>query len=1111
MREANYLEGLVQLHRISDPEERGSVWRQSMATLAAAVSDHRRYVPLEGLDPSALRDSCKVAIDTGLLDHLSFLSAAARGAALYELASALPSCKEKRAIGRHVLASMRIADGRTFVGMATQIALGGSKALSGAGNRARVALSLDLPLDSSSRADALALALISRRGSSIEWLRSPSMGSLPSRRLAARLLERAAREAAQRASEGDDSGVRIFDTPDIRDAWSRLLADRESLVWRHVASARGLLSVARPDLAEEIERHLGEGLGVTEWRRAAASTVASIAVRPEAIQRARSLLGSLIMKKDPGIAAAMLLALPRVAEVEPELATEFADLLVRAGDLSAAEALVELRRERVAPDFGDWAAKLAVAHLKERLNNEAIFDDGAFALLRCVIAELEGEPPGALIPLIDRGVELFHTEGPVAARGAALHALDVAHRLVDELEEHVSDEDSIGRRWAFRAIRTIDRALLASDSLANLLSLSSKAETADKSVRPLGDLFQRLTNWLVIHEGYANQYEEAPHFVHRLRRLRTFLRLVDADGRRVDDRPEMVRQRRLLTAQVLLGRVRDDKAKPLRRALCAAAARACDALVREETCEVSDILLVAGRLTQTHHDQRTMAEASMVPDLDAALRAYARLERTIAEREGSTGRAARASLDDLSRLAHELPIATSPRVEALRSALLDLMYSLEPLVASASLRELAERSGGEMPLAPLERAVQTLAQLSAGAARRLASGTIERPESGHAVRFVDIHLERALRGNSEGLAQSIEAAAETLGSELPKALVRAIVSSMEILTTLPVDAPRHGRASFLPVAPKKEVSLPAWVPPSRVIGGFYLSRPIGAGAVGSVFVARRSDARHDAAAEQFALKVPDYSGAAARTLSEEEFLDLFRQEAGALLSLPAHPNLAGFVTFDARARPKPLLVMELVEGPNLERVIESRDLDMPRVMGLLFGIASGLEAMHSVGVAHLDLKPSNVIARDSDGLVGPALPEAPVLVDFGLAGRQLRPGCGTASYGAPEVWGHDHGSGESATPADVYAFGCLAYELLTGRTLFEEANDLATITAHLTHDGLPARIGTMSQDPRTRGAAEMVRRAIRRNSDDRVSMTELRVAIQALTPGMCGLSWPLQA
>jgi hypothetical protein len=260
VREANYLEGLVQLHRISDPEERGSVWRQSMATLAAAVSDHRRYVPLEGLDPSALRDSCKVAIDTGLLDHLSFLSAAARGAALYELASALPSCKEKRAIGRHVLASMRIADGRTFVGMATQIALGGSKALSGAGNRARVALSLDLPLDSSSRADALALALISRRGSSIEWLRSPSMGSLPSRRLAARLLERAAREAAQRASEGDDSGVRIFDTPDIRDAWSRLLADRESLVWRHVASARGLLSVARPDLAEEIERHLGEGL-----------------------------------------------------------------------------------------------------------------------------------------------------------------------------------------------------------------------------------------------------------------------------------------------------------------------------------------------------------------------------------------------------------------------------------------------------------------------------------------------------------------------------------------------------------------------------------------------------------------------------------------------------------------------------------------------------------------------------------------------------------------------------------------------------------------------------------------------------------------------------------
>ena len=52
--------------------------------------------------------------------------------------------------------------------------------------------------------------------------------------------------------------------------------------------------------------------------------------------------------------------------------------------------------------------------------------------------------------------------------------------------------------------------------------------------------------------------------------------------------------------------------------------------------------------------------------------------------------------------------------------------------------------------------------------------------------------------------------------------------------------------------------------------------------------------------------------------------------------------------------------------------------------------------MHGVGVAHLDLKPTNVVMRKG---------KEPVLVDFGLAGRHLRLGCGSGPYGAPEVWG----------------------------------------------------------------------------------------------------------
>ena len=82
-----------------------------------------------------------------------------------------------------------------------------------------------------------------------------------------------------------------------------------------------------------------------------------------------------------------------------------------------------------------------------------------------------------------------------------------------------------------------------------------------------------------------------------------------------------------------------------------------------------------------------------------------------------------------------------------------------------------------------------------------------------------------------------------------------------------------------------------------------------------MFMARRLEERNKPKAEGFALKVPDYDPTIARSLSEQEFLQLFREEAGALLSLPSHNNLARFVTFDLAARPKPILVMELIKGP----------------------------------------------------------------------------------------------------------------------------------------------------------------------------------------------------
>ncbi len=1112
MRPRDYLGGLVQLGRLSDSDERRAVWRQSMATLAGAVTS-QRPVPLEGFSPVSLRQSVRVALESRLLDDLDFLSPPAAAAALYELAAALPVGAERRELGRRVLRRLHEGDAATFVALATQLALSSRKALSGDSIRARVALALDLPIGFGARADALALALISRRDVEREWLTLPSTGSLPQRRLAARLLERAAREAARRAGQGDDSGVRVFEVDSVQAAWKRLLGDRESLVWRHVASARGLLSDAVADLREEMTRDLGPDLTPTEWRRAAASLAASIALAPDsAMARARRLLASEIVDKDKGVAGAMILGMPRAAEAEPEAVEELLETLVHKGGLDATEALVDLRRERLGSGFGIWASQLARARLREMLDVGGTSDDGRRALMESLHFELAPDDERDATTLPERIGEALRAFAERSARDAH----DEARRVLAEAEATLGtlmlcredDGDGNGRRHAFRALRELDLAILEKSTLQDLLMLGA-ADGAASSAEALGDLFERLTEWITAREREPVRTEGAvPHLTHRLRRMRTLLHLVDAEGTYGEERKDDLRERRLETARLLLRRVRDDAPSPLRRIVCAAASRACDALVREELCEVSDVLIAAGSHIHAGHDLTTFAEASMVPDIEASVRAYAALEHVILTAPQS-GQGERACLDGLVRLAHELPVASSPRVEALRACIIRLVQELERVATVSSLAELAEGTEGTL-LAPLESAVQSLAQLVAGARRRLGgSDDLEAASAGASIRLVDFCVERALRGSRDALEDALESAADTLREEMPRLVAEALIFALRRIHRLPADAPRMSRTSFKPAAPK-EAPLPAWLPPSRVLGGFYVVRTLGSGAVGSVFVARRSDERHDPHAQRFALKVPEYDGAAARTLSENEFLDVFRQEAGALLAVPGHPNLARLVTFDAGARPKPILVMELVEGPTLERVIEMGDMTLERAFELLDGIASGLDVMHGVGVGHLDLKPSNVILRDPDGLAGPKLPGEPVLVDFGLAGRHIRPGCATGEYGAPEIWG---GLGDATRfapmSADVYALGCVAFEVLTGRTLFEAPTEMALIAGHVAHDGRPPGVTELEKNPRTAPLAEILRHCLRRSPADRASVGSVRKGLADLRARFGGLAWPL--
>src|SRR5207237_7952201 len=112
-----------------------------------------------------------------------------------------------------------------------------------------------------------------------------------------------------------------------------------------------------------------------------------------------------------------------------------------------------------------------------------------------------------------------------------------------------------------------------------------------------------------------------------------------------------------------------------------------------------------------------------------------------------------------------------------------------------------------------------------------------------------------------------------------------------------------------------------------------------------------------------------------------------------------------------RPTPERTVYMGYAPGPTPERALEAGELDMARAIAIVDGLFGGLEAMHAVHIAHLDIKPPNVVLREGSG-------EA-ALVDFGLAGRHIRIGCGGAHYGTAEAWpeGREH---DDALGADWY-------------------------------------------------------------------------------------------
>jgi serine/threonine protein kinase len=175
----------------------------------------------------------------------------------------------------------------------------------------------------------------------------------------------------------------------------------------------------------------------------------------------------------------------------------------------------------------------------------------------------------------------------------------------------------------------------------------------------------------------------------------------------------------------------------------------------------------------------------------------------------------------------------------------------------------------------------------------------------------------------------------------------------------------------------------------------------------------------------------------------------FQQEANAVSKL-THPNLATVYDQGITTSGAPYLVMGYIEGKGLDQILrEEHRLDARRAIDLFLQIADSVQYAHEHGVVHRDLKPSNIIISDKDQAH---------IVDFGIAkilpvnqARETQNLTATGEiFGSPSYMSPEQGMGYNLeTRSDIYSFGCVMYEMLTGRVPFEAANPIQTIVQHL--------------------------------------------------------------
>ena len=233
-----------------------------------------------------------------------------------------------------------------------------------------------------------------------------------------------------------------------------------------------------------------------------------------------------------------------------------------------------------------------------------------------------------------------------------------------------------------------------------------------------------------------------------------------------------------------------------------------------------------------------------------------------------------------------------------------------------------------------------------------------------------------------------------------------------------------------------------------LLGPFHVLGKLGEGGMGEVYRARDPKLNRDVAIKTLP----------AALAADPDRLARFKREAQVLASLN-HSHIAGIYGFE-EADGVQALILELVEGPTLADRIAEGPIPLDEALPIAIQIADALEGAHEPGIIHRDLKPANIKVRP-DNVVK--------VLDFGLAKALAGDGSaaaagsptitspalthlgmilGTAAYMSPE-----QARGKEADKrSDIWAFGCVLYEMLTGRRAFEGSDVSDAIASILKSD-----------------------------------------------------------